>query len=53
MTYAALIVIVAGLLMYLLCSNTKACEIGRMLFFAAAIGFLIALAPLTVNAFHG
>lgn len=49
MAYILIIALVAGLLMYLLCSQAKAQEIGRMLFFASALAILIALAPLTVR----
>jgi hypothetical protein len=53
MPYVLIIALVGGLLMYLLCSNAKAAEIGRMLFFAAILGLLIALAPSTVRMLHG
>ena len=53
MAYLLIAALIGGLLMYLLCSNTKACEIGRMLFFAAVLALLVALAPLTVHALHG
>jgi hypothetical protein len=39
----------AGLLMYLLCVNAKAQDIGKLLFFAAVLALLIALAPSTVK----
>ena len=51
--YLLLVALLGGLLMYLLCKNAKAAEIGRMLFFAAVLAVLIALAPLTVHLFHG
>lgn len=53
MSYVLLGALIGGLLMYLLCSNQKASEIGRMLFFAAVLGLLVALAPSTVHALHG
>ena len=53
MAYLLLAALVGGLLMYLLCSNTKAAEIGRMLFFASVLALLVALAPLTVHLLHG
>jgi hypothetical protein len=49
MAYILIIALVAGLLMYLLCSQAKAQEIGRMLLFSAMLAFLIAVAPLTVK----
>jgi DMSO reductase anchor subunit len=53
MSYLLLAALIGGLLMYLLCSNSKAAEIGRMLFFAAVLGLLIALGPSTVHVLHG
>lgn len=53
MSYALIIAFIVGLLMYLLCANSKAQEIGRMLFFAAVLAFLIAVAPATVRLLHG
>jgi hypothetical protein len=53
MAYLLLIALVGGLLMYLLCANSKAVEIGRMLFFASVLALLIALAPLTAHLLHG
>ena len=53
MPYVLLAVLAVGLFMYLWCSNAKAVEIGRMLFFAAVLAFLIAVAPLTVHLLHG
>lgn len=51
--YLLLAALFGGLLMYLLMSNQKAVEIGRMLFFAAVLALLVALAPSTVHALHG
>ncbi|MGH7176823.1 MAG: hypothetical protein ACREJC_05525 [Tepidisphaeraceae bacterium] len=45
MAYITIFVLVAGLLMYLLSSNSKAQDIGRLMFFAAVLALLIALAP--------
>jgi hypothetical protein len=53
MPYLLLVALIGGLLMYLLCSNSKAAEIGRMLFFAAVLGLLIALGPSTIHILHG
>jgi hypothetical protein len=53
MPYILIISLVTGLLMFLLCANSKAQEIGRMLFFAAILGLLIALGPSTVHLLHG
>ena len=52
MSYALIIALVAGLLMYLLCSNGKAQEIGRMMLFSSILAFLIAIAPATVRLLH-
>jgi hypothetical protein len=52
--YLFIAALVGGLLMYVLCSNAKAVEIGRMLFFAAVLGLLVALAPAaTAHLLHG
>jgi riboflavin transporter FmnP len=51
MAYILIVVLVAGLLMYLL-TGDKAQEIGRMMLFAAILALLIALAPATVRMFH-
>jgi len=53
MAYLLLAALIGGLLMYLLCKNSKAAEIGRMLFFASVLALLVALAPLTVHLLHG
>lgn len=53
MAYLLLAALIGGLLMYLLCANGKAQEIGRMLFFSAILALLIALAPSTVHMLHG
>lgn len=53
MAYLTLIALVAGLLMYMLSSNTKVIDIGRMIFFAAAIGLMVAMAPATAHLLHG
>src|SRR6202043_178024 len=47
MSYFLIVAFVAGLLMFLLCSGDKK-EIGKMLFFASILAFLVALAPSTV-----
>jgi hypothetical protein len=52
MAYLLLAALLGGLLMYLLCSGTKAVEIGRMLFFAAVLALLVALAPSTLHLLH-
>jgi hypothetical protein len=48
MTYLALITLIIGLLMFLLCKG-DAKEIGRMLFIAAAIGIMAAAGPGTLH----
>jgi hypothetical protein len=53
MGYLLIAALIGGLLMYLLCSGAKAVEIGRMLFFAAVLALLVALAPSTVHMLHG
>lgn len=53
MAYLLFAALIGGLLMYLLCSGSKAIEIGRMLFFAAVLAFLVALAPSTMHLLHG
>lgn len=52
MAYLLLAALIGGLLMYLLCSNSKAAEIGKMLFFAAVLALLITLAPATLHLLH-
>lgn len=53
MAYALILALIAGLLMYLLCTNTKAQRIGEMLLFWSIGAFLIAVAPATVRLLHG
>lgn len=53
MAYILLAALVGGLLLYLLATSAKAVEIGRMLFFAAVLALLVALAPSTVHLLHG
>ena len=53
MSYLVLASLIGGLLMYLLCANGKAQELGRMLFFSAVLALLIALGPATVHMLHG
>ena len=53
MAYVTILVLVCGLLMYLLSSNAKAQELGRLLFFAAALALLIVVfAPMSARVFH-
>jgi hypothetical protein len=40
-----LIVAIVGVLMYALCANAKLQEIGRLMFFAGLLAFLIGAAP--------
>jgi ABC-type arginine transport system permease subunit len=40
-----LIVAIVGVLMYVLCANPKLQEIGRLMFFAGLLAFLIGAAP--------
>jgi hypothetical protein len=49
--YILLLAMLTGLLMYLLASNSKAQDIGRMLLIASFIGLMVALAPFTVAKF--
>ena len=53
MAYILIVALVAGLLMYLLCSNSKAVRIGEMLLFSSILALLIAEAPATVRLLHG
>jgi riboflavin transporter FmnP len=53
MAYVLIIALIAGLLMYLLCANSKAQRIGEMMLFSAILALLIALAPATVHMLHG
>lgn len=53
MAYIFFAVLFGGLLMFLQKSNEKVSEIGRILFAAAVLAFLIAVAPLTVHLLHG
>lgn len=39
--YLSLLVAIIGVLMYALCANPKLAEIGRLLFFAGALAFLL------------
>lgn len=52
-SYILLIVLGAGLLMYLLSKNAKVVRIGELLLFSSALALLIALAPLTVAKLQG
>lgn len=45
MPWICLIVMFVGLAMYLFLDNVKGQEIGRLMFFAALLGFMIAVAP--------
>jgi hypothetical protein len=40
-----LLVALVGVLMYALCTNTKLVEIGRLMFFAGLLAFLLGAAP--------
>lgn len=40
-----LLVAIVGVLMYALCTNPKLVEIGKMMFFAGLLAFLIGAAP--------
>jgi len=52
MQFITIIALVVGLLLYLLASNSKAQDIGRILFFTAVLALLIALAPASARLFH-
>lgn len=47
----ALLILVLGLGMYLFLDNTKGQEIGRLMFFAALLGLMIAVAPMMLRLF--
>ncbi len=48
--YLSLLVAVVGVLMYALCANPKLAEIGRLLFFAGSLVFLLQGVPHMVTA---
>lgn len=52
MAYLLIATLVGGLLMYLLCTNTKAVRIGEILLFSSILALLIALAPATIAKLH-
>jgi len=53
LAYLLLVALVGGLLMYLLGGkDTKTAHVGELLFFAAVLALLVALAPLTVVKLH-
>ena len=53
MQYITLLVLIAGLLMYVLGSHAKVQELGRLLFFAAALALLVVVfAPHSVRMFR-
>lgn len=50
MPYITLVILIAGLLMYLLASNGKAQELGRLMFFAALLALaIVVFAPHSVR----
>jgi Na+/phosphate symporter len=49
--YLALVVALAGLLLYALASNPKLVEIGRILFFCGVLVFTLAIGRQTVKLF--
>lgn len=53
MAYLLITALIGGLLMYLLCANTKAARIGELLLFASILALLIAVAPSTLHLLHG
>ncbi len=53
MSYLLFAALIGGLLMFMLCSNSKAVRIGEILLFASVLALLIALAPATVKLLHG
>ena len=57
MAYIFFTALIGGLLMYLLATDqskaAKIAEVGRLVFFAAAIAFLVAIAPAAVHLLHG
>ena len=53
MAYISILTLIIGLLMYLLCSQAKAQEIGRMLFFASFLSLsIVVFAPQSARLFH-
>ena len=54
MAYLLIVALIAGLLMYLLCTNGKAQRIGEMLLFSSILALLIAVTPTAVaKLLHG
>lgn len=54
MAYLFFAALIGGLLMFLLAKKyPDAKEVGRLLFFAAALAFLVALAPAAVRLLQG
>lgn len=47
--YLSLLVALVGVLMYILASNPKIQELGRISFFAGLLAFLIQTAPHVIN----
>ncbi len=53
MAYITLLILLAGMLMYLLCANGKAQELGRIMFFCALASLtFVVFAPKTLALFH-
>ena len=52
-SYILIIALIAGLLMYLLSTNSKVVRIGEMLLFSSILALMIAVAPSTVAKLHG
>lgn len=44
-----IVVALVGLAMYVMASNTKTCEVGRCLFFAGVLTFLLAMSSETLR----
>jgi hypothetical protein len=53
MSYLLIVALIGGLLMFLLCANSKAVRIGEMLLFSSILALLVAIAPATVHLLHG
>lgn len=49
MAYVLIFAFIIGLFMYLLSSNSKAQDLGRLIVLSSLLAFFIAVAPLTVR----
>lgn len=50
--YFSLLVALVGILMYAFCTNSKLVEVGRLLFFAGMLAFLLVGTSPLINVLH-